>query len=62
MNEDFNENPLSDADEKLSGEQAKKDFQGFSGSTKKFLSELLNIRKDTDQEATKQAIIADIPF
>ncbi len=62
MNEDFNENPLSDADEKLSGEQAKKDFQGFLGSTKKFLTDLLNIRKDTDQEATKQAIIADIPF
>ncbi|MGB5270876.1 MAG: DUF389 domain-containing protein [Eudoraea sp.] len=63
MNEDYdNKNPLSDADENLSGEQAKKDFQGFLGSTKKFLSGLLNIRKDTDQEATKQAIIADIPF
>ena len=62
MNEDFNENPLSDADEKLSEEQAKKDFKGFLGSAKKFLSDLLNIRKDTDQEATKQAIIADIPF
>ncbi len=62
MNEDFNENPLSDADEKLSGEQAKKDFQGFLGSTRKFISELLNIRQNTDQEATKQAIIADIPF
>lgn len=63
MNEDFNEkNPLSDDGEKLSGEQAKKDFQGFLGSAKKFLTDLLNIRKDTDQEATKQAIIADIPF
>ena len=63
MNEDYdNKNPLSDADEKLSEEQAKKDFKGFLGSAKKFLSDLLNIRKDTDQEATKQAIIADIPF
>ena len=62
MNEDFNKNPLSADDDKLSGEQAKKDFQGFLGSTKKFLSGLLNIRKDTDQEATKQAIIADISF
>lgn len=63
MNEDYdNKNPLSDSDEKLSGEKAKKDFQGFLGSTKKFLSDLLNIRKDTDQEATKEAIIADIPF
>ncbi|MFC2147644.1 DUF389 domain-containing protein [Bacteroidota bacterium] len=63
MNEDYdNKNPLSDADENLSGEQAKKDFQGFLGSTKKFLTDLLNIRKNTDQEATKEAIIADIPF
>jgi uncharacterized hydrophobic protein (TIGR00271 family) len=63
MNEEFNEkNPLSDADEKRSEEQAKKDFQGFLGSARKFLTDLLNIRKDTDQEATKQAIIADIPF
>ncbi|WP_299160283.1 DUF389 domain-containing protein [uncultured Eudoraea sp.] len=63
MNEDYdNKNPLSDTDENLSGEQAKKDFQGFLGSTKKFLTDLLNIRKDTDQEATKEAIIADIPF
>ena len=63
MNEDFNKNkPLSDTDEKISGEQAKKDFQGFLGSARKFISELLNIRQNTDQEATKEAIISDIPF
>ncbi len=45
-----------------SKEEIKKDFQGLLGSTKKFLSELLDIRKNTDQEATKEAIIADIPF
>jgi len=56
-----NENniPLSESE---SGEEVKKDIQGLLGSTKKFLSELLNIRKNTDQEATKEAIIADIPF
>lgn len=56
MNEDSNE-PLVE-----SGEEVKKDIQGLVGSTRKFLSELLDIRKNTDQEATKEAIIADIPF
>ncbi|WP_281541047.1 DUF389 domain-containing protein [Maribacter aestuarii] len=45
-----------------SGEEVKKDFKGLAGSIKKFLSELLNIRTNTDQAATKEAIIADIPF
>lgn len=45
-----------------SGENVKKDFQGLLGSIKKFLSELLDIRTNTDQQATKEAIIADIPF
>jgi uncharacterized hydrophobic protein (TIGR00271 family) len=45
-----------------SGENVKKDFQGLLGSVKKFLSELLDIRTNTDQEATKDAIIADISF
>ncbi len=60
MSENLNEEsdiPLSE-----SGEEVKKDIQGLFGSTKKFLSELLDIRKNTDQEATKEAIIADIPF
>ncbi|WP_339657327.1 DUF389 domain-containing protein [uncultured Maribacter sp.] len=43
-------------------EEVKKDFQGLLGSIKKFLSELLDIRTNTDQHATKEAIIADIPF
>ncbi len=45
-----------------SGEDVKKDLQGLLGSTKKFLWELLDIRTNTDQQATKEAIIADIPF
>lgn len=47
---------------KDSGENVKKDFQGLLGSVKKFLWELLDIRTNTDQQATKEAIIADIPF
>lgn len=45
-----------------SGEDVKKDFKGLLGSVKKFLQELLDIRTNTDQDATKQAIIADISF
>ncbi|WP_445381399.1 DUF389 domain-containing protein [Robiginitalea sp. IMCC43444] len=42
--------------------EVKKDFQGLLGSSRKFMSELLDIRKNTDQDAAKAAIIADIPF
>ncbi|MEL4308098.1 DUF389 domain-containing protein [Joostella sp. CR20] len=45
-----------------SQEQVKRDFSGFVGSLKKFFSELLDIRNNTDQEATKESIINDIPF
>lgn len=61
MSEDLNTEDNIDLVEET-GEDVKKDFQGLLGSTKKFLSELLDIRKNTDQEATKEAIIADIPF
>lgn len=44
------------------GEEVKKDFKGLLGSTRKFISELLDIRQNTDQEATREAIVADIPF
>ncbi|WP_419212513.1 DUF389 domain-containing protein [Maribacter sp. X9] len=50
------------SNESNGGEEVKKDFQGLLGSVKKFLSELLDIRTNTDQQATKEAIIADIPF
>ncbi len=45
-----------------SGDEVKRDFQGLLGSVRKFLSDLLNIRRNTDQDATKEAIIADISF
>ncbi len=45
-----------------SGDEVKKDFQGLLGSMRKFLSELLEIRTNTDATATKESIIEDIPF
>ncbi|WP_273276403.1 DUF389 domain-containing protein [Maribacter polysiphoniae] len=62
MDENLNEEKNSPPNQTDSGEEVKKDIQGLLGSTKKFLSELLDIRSNTDQEATKEAIIADIPF
>lgn len=63
MSENVDQDDQNHLDEPIeSKEEVKKDFQGLLGSTKKFLSELLDIRKNTDQEATKEAIIADIPF
>lgn len=43
-------------------EEVKRDFQGLLGSIGKFLSELLEIRSNTDAENTRQSIIGDIPF
>lgn len=43
-------------------EAVKRDFQGLLTSLKKFLSELLDIRTNTDAEATRESIIQDIPF
>lgn len=45
-----------------SGDNVKRDFKGLLGSIGKFLSELLEIRTNTDAVATKESIIADIPF
>ncbi|WP_276390645.1 DUF389 domain-containing protein [Eudoraea chungangensis] len=59
---DEQQKDLQSEETKESREKVQKDFQGFLGSARKFLWELLNIRNDTDQEATKAAIIADIPF
>ncbi len=63
MSEDLNQDNITPTEEPVqSTEEIKKEFQGLLGSIKKFLSELLDIRTNTDQEATKEAIIADIPF
>ncbi|MBD0830746.1 DUF389 domain-containing protein [Aestuariibaculum sediminum] len=43
-------------------EAVKKDAQGLLLSIKRFFSELLDFRDDTDREATMQAIKNDIPF
>lgn len=45
-----------------SKEEVKEDFKGLLGSVWRFLSELLEIRSNTDATATKESIIADIPF
>lgn len=63
MSKNLNQDDLDHLEEPIESKQeVKKDFQGLLGSTKKFLTELLDIRVNTDQEATKEAIIADIPF
>ena len=62
MSEDFSENHPPNDNEEINSKDVEKNFQGLLGSTRKFLSELLDIRKNTDQEATKDAIIEDIPF
>jgi len=56
------ETDTSNKDDIKGAEDVKKEFKGFLGSTKVFLTELLDIRKNTDKGATKEAIIADIPF
>lgn len=40
----------------------KKDFKGLLGKIGVFLNDLLDIRGDTDQESTKESILADIHF
>lgn len=57
--EQENKDPLSTEEQ---GEEVKKDFAGFLNSSKRFLTDLLNIRQNTDQEATREAILADISF
>lgn len=43
-------------------ENIKKDLKGLLGGVGVFLKDLLDIRNNTDQEATKESIVADIPF
>ncbi|WP_340203208.1 DUF389 domain-containing protein [Ascidiimonas sp. W6] len=63
MKENLNQDNITPTSpEPNSGEEVKKDFSGLLGSLRKFLSELLDIRYNTDQKATIDAIIADVPF
>ncbi|MEJ2583759.1 MAG: DUF389 domain-containing protein [Robiginitalea sp.] len=43
-------------------EEVKKDFRGLLGSINNFLKDWLNIRRNTDKKATREAIEADISF
>ena len=43
-------------------DEVKREFRGFLATFRKFLYELLDIRKETDHEAAKAAIISDISF
>lgn len=52
----------SEAKQEQSKEEVKRDFQGLLGSVRAFLSELLEIRSNTDAEATRESILSDIPF
>ncbi len=56
------ETESANKDDIKGAEEVKKEFKGFLGSARVFLTELLDIRKNTDKGATKEAIIADIPF
>lgn len=63
MSENLNQDNITPTENPSgSREEVKKDFKGLLESTKAFLHELLDIRPNTDQEATKEAIVADIPF
>ena len=52
----------SDDNEEIKSDEVRKDIKGLYGSARAFLHELLDIRPNTDQEATKEAITADIAF
>lgn len=58
------QNPIGENNQtpEVNSEEVKRDFQGFLGSVRKFLYELLEIRSNTDAATTKETIIEDIPF
>ncbi|MFC4096558.1 DUF389 domain-containing protein [Euzebyella saccharophila] len=63
MSEKLNQDNITPTEQpKESAEAIKKDAKGLWENLRKFFRELLDIRTNTDQDATKQAIIADIPF
>lgn len=63
MGENTNKDSESQVEEMAASEEkVEKDIKGIFGATKRFLGGLFNIRSNTDQETTKQSIIADIPF
>ncbi|MDO6519087.1 DUF389 domain-containing protein [Zobellia uliginosa] len=61
MSDKLNQDNLTSSEEETK-EAIRKDAKGLWESIRRFVRELLDIRENTDQEATKAAIIADIPF
>ncbi len=62
MENNLNQDNITPTEKDESGEDVKRDFKGLLSSTRRFLFELLEIRTNTDASATKESIIADIPF
>lgn len=62
MENQFNQENVTPTSEEEHGEEVKRDFKGLLGSIRKFLYDILEIRSNTDPTATKESIIADIPF
>ncbi|MDB2606792.1 DUF389 domain-containing protein [Zobellia sp.] len=63
MSDKLNQDNVTPPEESKEIQEAvKQDAKGLWESLRSFLRELLDIRENTDQEATKEAIIADIPF
>ena len=60
----MSENLFKDDNEALDREkeEVKKDFQGLLGSSRRFLGDLLEIRKASDPTEAKESIVADISF
>lgn len=59
---DKQEQEASDRITEEKRQEVEKDFKGLLGSVTAFLKDLLNIRQNTDQQATKEAIEKDISF
>lgn len=63
MSDKLNQDNITPTEEPTESQEAvKQDAKGLWESLRRFMRELLDIRENTDQEATKAAIIADIPF
>ncbi|MUH36326.1 DUF389 domain-containing protein [Zobellia amurskyensis] len=63
MSDKLNQDNITPTEKPTESQEAvKQDAKGLLESLRRFLRELLDIRENTDQEATKEAIIADIPF
>lgn len=59
--EDMNADEVAE-EQKQEEEEVKKELKGLFGGSSKFFTKLLDIKQDTDQDATRKAIIEDIPF